>query len=154
MYGCDPVRDLSVFRRAERVSIAGYGATLRMWRDEYAADCNHSEFRAAMLVQRTASLTIAGLTVTHAGGDGMTVMGDRTPAVSKRNVCEPLLGFVRFKINSVCWWGPKGVTHGRVLYVHIDSGDYADPLPVVVVKDRVIPVAETKALGLDLTLQI
>ena len=54
----------------------GYGATLRMWRDDYVTRCAHSEFRMALAVQRGKDISIAGLTISHAGGDGLIVMGD------------------------------------------------------------------------------
>ena len=76
LFACDPIADLAVMHRTRNLSLAGYGATLRMWREDYVARCAHSEFRMALAIQRGSDITIAGLTISHAGGDGLIVMGD------------------------------------------------------------------------------
>ena len=76
LFACDPIADLAVMHRTRNLSLAGYGATLRMWREEYVAHCAHSEFRMALAIQRGSDIRIAGLTISHAGGDGLIVMGD------------------------------------------------------------------------------
>lgn len=82
IFGCDPIADFSVMHRRSNVTLVGYGATLRMWRDEYVARCKHSEFRMALAIQGCDHIAISGLTISYAGGDGLIVMGDGAKAGS------------------------------------------------------------------------
>ena len=82
IFGCDPIADFSVMHRRSNLTLAGYGATLRMWRDDYVARCKHSEFRMALAIQGCTGIAISGLTISYAGGDGLIVMGDGSKAGS------------------------------------------------------------------------
>jgi hypothetical protein len=79
LFACTTISDLAVMHGLTNVSVAGYGATLRMWRELYVSQCKHSEFRMALAIQRSRGIQIAGLTISHAGGDGLIVMGDGKP---------------------------------------------------------------------------
>jgi hypothetical protein len=79
LFACETISDLAVMHGLTNVSVAGYGATFRMWREIYVAQCKHSEFRMALAIQRSRGIQIAGLTISHAGGDGLIVMGDGKP---------------------------------------------------------------------------
>lgn len=58
----------------EDVTIRGYGATLRMWRDDYArAPYSKAEWRMALNLGGAKDVKIYGLTLAESGGDGIYV---------------------------------------------------------------------------------
>ena len=56
------------------VSVTGYGASWRMWREDYVARCKHSEFRMGWAIDNCTDVEVAGLTIRETGGDGLIVM--------------------------------------------------------------------------------
>ena len=57
--------------------MTGYGATFRMWREDYAhgkdgkgRDYNRGEWRHTIAIRNSRSITIEGLTLEESGGDG------------------------------------------------------------------------------------
>ena len=63
--------------RLPGLTLSGYGATVKMWREDYAnkALYNHSEDRHAFQCVSCADLTIMGLTFLESGGDGLMLGG-------------------------------------------------------------------------------
>jgi hypothetical protein len=58
--------------RVENLTIRGYGATLRMWREEYAGSgYTPSEWRHCLYFRGATNVTILGLRAERSGGDGM-----------------------------------------------------------------------------------
>jgi hypothetical protein len=63
--------------RLPGLTLSGYGATVRMWREDYANKSlyNHSENRHAFQCISCANLTVMGLTFRESGGDGLCLGG-------------------------------------------------------------------------------
>ena len=60
--------------RAENVKVSGYGATLRMYRSDYAAPpYAKAEWRMSINLRSCRNVTIAGLALVESGGDGVYV---------------------------------------------------------------------------------
>ena len=66
----------------ENVRITGYGAALRMWRDDYASgkdgrgrDYMRGEWRHAMTINGSRNVLVEGLTLEESGGDGIYISG-------------------------------------------------------------------------------
>ena len=61
----------------ENVTIEGSGATLRMWRDDYANASlySHSESRMGLQLFGVRNLTVRGLAIESTGGDGIYLAG-------------------------------------------------------------------------------
>jgi hypothetical protein len=58
----------------ENVTVIGYGASLRMWRHDYAAPpYARGEWRAGLSLRGVRNVKIIGLTIHETGGDGITV---------------------------------------------------------------------------------
>ena len=56
----------------ENITILGYGASLRMWKEDYTkAPYQKSEWRHALALYGTSHVLIAGLTIERSGGDGI-----------------------------------------------------------------------------------
>ena len=76
----------------EHVRITGYGATLRMWRDDYARgkdgkgrDYRRGEWRHTLSVSGSRNVFIEGLTLEESGGDGIYI-SSQTPEKTSRDV--------------------------------------------------------------------
>ena len=76
----------------ENVRITGYGATLRMWRDDYARgkdgkgrDYRRGEWRHTLSVSGSRNVFIEGLTLEESGGDGIYI-SSQTPEKTSRDV--------------------------------------------------------------------
>ncbi len=63
--------------RLPGLTLSGYGATVKMWREDYANKSlyNHSEDRHAFQCVSCADLTVMGLTFQESGGDGLCLGG-------------------------------------------------------------------------------
>lgn len=76
----------------ENVRITGYGATLRMWRDDYARgkdgkgrDYRRGEWRHALSISGSRNIVVEGLTLEESGGDGIYI-SSQTPEKTSRDV--------------------------------------------------------------------
>ena len=76
----------------ENVRITGYGATLRMWRDDYARgkdgkgrDYRRGEWRHTLSVSGSRNVFIEGLTLEESGGDGIYI-SSQTPEKTSRDI--------------------------------------------------------------------
>ena len=89
IYACKKIADLASINHRTNLSISGYGASWRMWREEYVAKCAHSEFRMGLMVSNASDFEVAGLRIHHTGGDGIIVMSSiwNCTAYSKSGVC-------------------------------------------------------------------
>lgn len=70
----------------QNVRLTGYGATLRMWREDYdRPPYEHATWRHVLNLRGACNVCIAGLTLALSGGDGIYISGgaDRQPS---RNV--------------------------------------------------------------------
>lgn len=74
LYACDPVADLAGAHNLRNLTVTGYGATWRMWREDYVRRCKHSEFRMGWSIDNCTDVQVAGLTIRETGGDGLIVM--------------------------------------------------------------------------------
>lgn len=73
------------------VTVLGYGARIKMWREDYANQSlySKSEWRHCISVTAATNLSIVGVTLAESGGDGIAIGGEGAhwPAVSvSRNV--------------------------------------------------------------------
>jgi hypothetical protein len=61
--------------KVQNVKITGYGATLRMWREDYAkgAGYRRGEWRHALSVSGSRNVIVEGLTLEDSGGDGVYI---------------------------------------------------------------------------------
>lgn len=78
----------SLFRaaRCENLFLNGYGATLRMRRDEYAKPpYKKAEWRHVLDIRSSTNVRIYGLTLAESGGDGI-YLGTWQPGVTNKNV--------------------------------------------------------------------
>eukprot|EP01048_Picozoa_sp_COSAG05_P017913 COSAG05_NODE_2529_length_2942_cov_4.653887_2_plen_820_part_01 len=67
--------DLASAENRKNLSVVGYGAVWRSWRDNYIHDgCTHSQFRMGFRVNNCSDMEVAGLTIRESGGDGVIVM--------------------------------------------------------------------------------
>ncbi len=55
----------------ENITLTGYGATLRMWKEDYQKEYEKSEWRHALSLRSCSNVRILGLTITQSGGDGI-----------------------------------------------------------------------------------
>ena len=76
----------------ENVRITGYGATLRMWREDYAGgrdgrgrDYERGEWRHAMTINGSRGVVVEGLTLEESGGDGIYIAAP-TPERTSRDI--------------------------------------------------------------------
>ena len=74
------------------VCITGYGATLRMWRDDYARgkdgrgrDYRRGEWRHTMSINGSRNVVVEGLTLEESGGDGIYI-SSKTPETTSRDI--------------------------------------------------------------------
>ncbi len=72
---------------AENIILSGYGATFRMWREDYdnAELYTHAEWRHALSIRSSSNIKVLGLTFADSGGDGI-YLGTATPGVTNKNV--------------------------------------------------------------------
>eukprot|EP00041_Stephanoeca_diplocostata_P032483 m.1041146 g.1041146 ORF g.1041146 m.1041146 type:complete len:1572 (-) comp24157_c0_seq4:1290-6005(-) len=63
---------------AENVTLSGYGATLKMWKEDYSDPKKylHSEWRHAVSITSSRHITIEGIHANASGGDGIYIGGD------------------------------------------------------------------------------
>ena len=70
----------------QNITLTGYGATFRMWKEDYADPCEYtfSEWRHGIKLCGCDNIIIAGLTIEETGGDGISVTGvdEDTPCSS------------------------------------------------------------------------
>jgi hypothetical protein len=72
-------------RDKANVKLTGYGATLRMQRDDYdGPDYSHAEWRHALTLHGCTNVTVLGLTLAESGGDGIYLGSSR--GQTNRNV--------------------------------------------------------------------
>lgn len=90
LYACEKVADLAEAHNKRNLSVTGYGASWRMWREDYVQHCKHSEFRMGWSIDNCTDVEVAGLTIRETGGDGLIVMSNvwLCDAYSKRGVCN------------------------------------------------------------------
>ena len=76
----------------ENVRVTGYGATLRMWRDDYARgkdgkgrDYRRGEWRHTLSLSGSRNVVVEGLTLEESGGDGIYI-SSKTPETTSRDV--------------------------------------------------------------------
>lgn len=57
----------------KNITLSGYGATLRMWREDYADPEKYekSEWRHALSIRSCSGIRVLGLTISDSGGDGI-----------------------------------------------------------------------------------
>lgn len=73
-------------RLVEDVTLRGYGATLRMWRDDYAqAPYTKAEWRHVVQLLSCRNIQILGLTLAESGGDGI-YLGTGQAGVTNRDI--------------------------------------------------------------------
>ena len=72
------VVELLVFQKVKDVKLSGYGASIRMWRCDYArAPYCWSEWRHAVSFRGAEDVTVEGLRIEESGGDGIYLLGVR-----------------------------------------------------------------------------
>lgn len=78
---------LFTIANAHNVSLIGYGATLRMWRDDYDQPelYTKAEWRHVVSILSSRNVKVYGLTLTESGGDGIYV-GVATKGVTDTNI--------------------------------------------------------------------
>jgi len=70
----------------EKITLTGYGATLRMRRTDYAGPAyEKSEWRHALSIRSCSNITIRGLTIAESGGDGI-YLGTSKSSVTNKDV--------------------------------------------------------------------
>ncbi|MEI6500569.1 MAG: right-handed parallel beta-helix repeat-containing protein, partial [Armatimonadota bacterium] len=70
----------------ENVTLRGYGATLRMWRDDYDKEpYKHAEWRHVINLHSCSNLKILGLVLTESGGDGI-YLGTGKEGVTNKDI--------------------------------------------------------------------
>ena len=70
----------------EHIELSGYGATLRMWREDYVGpDYELSEWRHALALRGTRDALIAGLRIENSGGDGI-YLGRGSQRISNQRI--------------------------------------------------------------------
>jgi len=56
----------------ENITLSGYGATLRMWKEDYHTDAyQKAEWRHTLSVRSSKNVKVLGLTLANSGGDGI-----------------------------------------------------------------------------------
>lgn len=62
------------FRACENVKLSGYGATIRMWHEDYMnPPYEKSEWRHALSILSSRNVLVEGLTIASSGGDGIYI---------------------------------------------------------------------------------
>ena len=80
------------FREVENVTLSGYGAKIRMWREDYVKPpYSKAEWRHALTVLSASKITIEGLTVEDSGGDGIYVGAREGHSTSRDIVLRDLV---------------------------------------------------------------
>lgn len=71
----------------ENITLRGYGATWRMWREDYDNPqlYEKAEWRHCLSIRSSSNITVLGLTLTDSGGDGI-YLGTATAGVTNRNI--------------------------------------------------------------------
>ena len=77
LYACLKTADLATANHQRNLSIIGWGASWRMWRDDYVAKCQHSEFRMGFQISNCSDTEVVGLTIHDSGGDGIILMSSQ-----------------------------------------------------------------------------
>ncbi|MEN6545948.1 MAG: right-handed parallel beta-helix repeat-containing protein [Armatimonadia bacterium] len=73
-------------RLVKNVTLTGPGATLRMWRDDYAAaPYTKAEWRHGVQFHSSTNIRIIGLTIAESGGDGI-YLGAAAPGVTNKDI--------------------------------------------------------------------
>jgi len=74
-------------RDVENVTLSGYGATFRMWREDYDNPdlYTHAEWRHCLSIRSSSNITVLGLTLEDSGGDGI-YLGTATQWVSNTDI--------------------------------------------------------------------
>ncbi|HEX2998735.1 MAG TPA: right-handed parallel beta-helix repeat-containing protein, partial [Armatimonadota bacterium] len=68
------------------ITLRGYGATLRMRRDDYASPAyEKSEWRHCLSIRSCSNIKVCGLTLTESGGDGI-YLGTSRAGVTNKNI--------------------------------------------------------------------
>jgi hypothetical protein len=76
LFACKQVADLATAHNRRNLTVVGYGASWRMWRQDYVRHCKHSEFRMGWSIDNCTDVEVAGLTIRETGGDGLIVMSN------------------------------------------------------------------------------
>ncbi len=70
----------------QNITLNGYGATLRMWRSDYAAPpYEDAEWRHTLSLKSCSNVKVYGLTLTDSGGDGI-YLGTATRGVTNKDI--------------------------------------------------------------------
>lgn len=70
----------------DNVTLSGYGATMRMWRDDYdKAPYKHAEWRHVINLHSCGNIKILGLALVESGGDGI-YLGTGKAGVSNKDI--------------------------------------------------------------------
>ena len=70
----------------DNVTLTGYGAAMRMWRDDYdKAPYKHAEWRHVINLHSCSNIQILGLTLAESGGDGV-YLGTGKAGVTNKNI--------------------------------------------------------------------
>ena len=69
IFACDPVASLATANHRRNLSIIGWDASWRMWRDDYVSRCHHSEFRMGFSLSNCSDTEVVGLKIHNTGGD-------------------------------------------------------------------------------------
>ena len=77
LYACAKTADLATANHRRNLSIVGWGARWRMWRDDYVQKCKHSEFRMGFQISNCSDTEVVGLTIHDSGGDGIILMSSQ-----------------------------------------------------------------------------
>ena len=84
----NPNADMIRVEQCRNLSIVGAGAALRMWREDIMAEPQqyiHSENRGGLAVYDSSAVSITGLNISHAGGDGIYMENVNDTVVSAVN---------------------------------------------------------------------
>ena len=77
LFACIKTADLATANHRRNLSIVGWGASWRMWRDDYVQRCKHSEFRMGFQISNCSDTEVVGLTIHDSGGDGIILMSSQ-----------------------------------------------------------------------------
>ncbi len=71
----------------ENVTLTGYGATFRMWQEDYddPAKYDRAEWRHCLSIRSSSNIEVYGLTLTESGGDGI-YLGTATAGVTNKDI--------------------------------------------------------------------
>jgi len=70
----------------ENITLVGYGATLRMWKEDYHTDAyQKAEWRHTLSIRSSKNVKVYGLTLANSGGDGI-YLGVSAKGVPNKNI--------------------------------------------------------------------